>query len=270
MISTTTSNKIKNLILFIAGILIIVIFISIIGLIKDNQVVFPSVFKIMESFFSLLGNGKTYQFIGISILDFIIALLVSSILGLGLGILSGFNDIAKGILKPFMIVFRSLPMVIIIVIIMLTIPNSNYRYVPTVSTTIALIPILYEATSVGIRRIDRTYNDVWRLNSNLNLKVIANVHLPLISGYLKQAIITAIGLGIKMVITTEFIAGVRNTLGVAIFNSKISVEYSEVYAYALILILIVVVVELVPSFVFYLIKKIKNKKKMKEYEALIK
>ena len=181
MISTTTSNKIKNLILFVAGILIIVIIISLIGLIKDNSIVFPSVFEITNTFFSLLGKGETYKYIGITLLDFIIALICSSILGLGFGILSGFNDVSRGILRPFMIVFRSMPMVIIIVIIMLTIPNDNYRYVPIVSTAIALIPILYEAVSEGIRRIDSTYNDVWRLNSKLNLKVIFNVHLPLIT-----------------------------------------------------------------------------------------
>ena len=259
MISTTTSKKIKNLILFVAGILIFIIIISLIGIIKDNKVVFPSVFEITDTFFELLKKGDTYKYVGITLLDFVIALLFSSIIGLGFGILSGFNDISKGILRPFMIVFRSMPMVIIIVIIMLTIPNDNYRYVPIVSTSIALIPILYEAVSEGIRRIDSSFNDVWRLNSKLNAKVIFNVHLPLISGYLKQAIITAIGLGIKMIVTTEFIAGVRNTMGTAIFNSKSLVEYKEIYAYALILIILVVLVELIPDLIVFVVKMIKEK-----------
>lgn len=261
MISTTTSKKIKNLILFVAGIIIILLLISLIGLIKDNSIVFPSVWEIIKAFFKILGDGNTYKYIGITILDFLIVILISSILGIGLGILSGFNDYSKGILKPFIIIARSMPMVIIIVIIMLTIPNDNYRYVPIVSTTIALIPILYEAVSEGIRRIDSTYNDVWRLNSKLNSKVIFNVHLPLISGYLKQAFITAIGLGIKMIVTTEFIAGVRNTLGVAIFDAKTLVEYSTIYAYGLLLVIIVVLVEWLPFAVYKLIKKILINKK---------
>ena len=260
MTSTTTSNKIKNLILFVIGIALIVLVITIIGLIKNNPIVFPNAIDIMSTFFGLLGNGKTYLFIGTTILDFVIVILASSIIGLSLGILSGFNDIARGILKPFMIISRSMPMIIIIVIIMLTIPNNNYRYVPIVSTTIALIPILYEATCEGIRRIDPFYNDVWKLNSKLNTKVIFNVHLPLISGYLKQAIVTAIGLGLKMIVTTEYIAGVRNTLGVAVFDSKTVIEYKEVYAYALMLILIVVFFEWVPFGIIKLIKFIINKK----------
>jgi len=260
MISTTTSKKIKNLILFVAGIIIILLLISLIGLIKDNKIVFPSIWEIFNAFFRLLGTGSTYKYIGTTILDFIIIILVSSIIGIGLGILSGFNDISKGILKPFMIIGRSMPMVIIIVIIMLTIPNDNYRYVPIVSTIIALIPILYEAVSEGIRRIDSTYNDVWRLNSNLNLKVICNVHMPLIGGYLKQAFVNAIGLGIKMIVTTEFIAGVRNTLGVAIFDSKVLVEYTEIYAYAIILVLLVVFLEWVPFGIIKLVKYLINKK----------
>ncbi|MBR6071532.1 MAG: ABC transporter permease subunit [Acholeplasmatales bacterium] len=269
MISTTTSKKIKNLILFVAGILIILLLISLIGLIKDNPIVFPSVLDIFKSFFKLLGDGNTYKYIGITILDFIIVIIASSIIGIGLGILSGFSDISNGLLKPFMIVARSMPMVIIIVIIMLTVPNDNYRYVPIVSTAIALIPILYESVSEGIRRIDSTYNDVWRLNSKLNFKVITNVHLPLISGYLKQAFITAIGLGIKMIVTTEFIAGVRNTLGIAIFDAKTLVEYSEIYAYGLLLVIIVVIAEWLPFGIIKLVKYIisKNKKNNKTSET---
>ena len=270
MNSTTASKRIQNLILFVVGVIIFLLLISLIGLIKNNPVVFPSIFDIFSSFFKLLGDGNTYKYIGITLLDFVIVISVSSILAIGFGILAGFNDIARGILKPFMIIFRSLPMVIIIVIIMLTIPNNNYRYVPIVSTTMALIPILYEATCEGIRRIDPFYNDVWRLNSKMNLKVITHVHLPLISGYLKQGFVNAIGFGIKMIVTTEFIAGVRNTLGVAIYNSRLDVEYSSIYAYALLLVLIVVFFEYIPFLIIKLVKRVidnKSKKKEKEIET---
>ena len=260
MISTTQSKKIQNLILFIAGILIIVILISIIGLIKNNEVVFPKATTIMEAFFRLLSTGETYKYIGITILDFSIALLVSSILGLGLGIIAGFNDVFLGIMKPLIMILRSLPMIILIVIFMLTVPNDNYRYVPIISTSLALMPILYEAVSTGIRGIDRYYNDVWRLNSNLNAKVILNVHLPLIKGYLKQAFVNSIGFGIKMIVTTEFVAGVRNTLGTAIFNSKVLIEYADIYAYSLILIIIVLLFEMIPNLVLFIINKYKIKK----------
>ncbi len=264
MDSITTNKRIKNLILFVVGIIIILLVISLIGLIKNNPIIFPSIIEIFKSLGLLLVDGKTYLYIGTTILDFIIVLSVSSILALGFGILAGFNDIARGILKPFMIIARSLPMIIIIVIIMLTIPNDNYRFVPIVSTTIALVPIIYEATSEGIRRIERPYNDVWRLNSNLNFMVITRVHLPLISGYLKQAFVTAIGFGIKMIVTTEFISGVRHTLGVAIFDARLDVEYSKIYAYAIILVLLVVLFEWLPFLIYKLIKLIINKKKKEE------
>ena len=45
---TTTSKKLQNLILFVAGIIIILLIISLIGLIKDNPIVFPSISKITK------------------------------------------------------------------------------------------------------------------------------------------------------------------------------------------------------------------------------
>ena len=64
-----------------------------------------------------------------------------------------------------------------------------------------------------------------------------------------------------MIVTTEFIAGVRNTMGTAIFNSKTLVEYNEIYAYALILIILVVLVELLPSLIVFVVRRLKNKSK---------
>ena len=144
MISTTASKKIKNLILFVVGVIIVLILITLIGMIKDNPIIFPSAVEIINKLFDLLGRGETYKFIGITILDFSLAFIISLILGFSLGILSGFNDISKGVLNPIMIILRSLPMIVLIVIIMLTIPGRNYRYVPIVSTSLALIPLIYE------------------------------------------------------------------------------------------------------------------------------
>lgn len=252
MISTTDyKTRIKNLILFVAGLLIAALIITIIGIIKNNSIIFPSLIDIFGEFFRLLGTGSTYKFIGITLVDFIIVMLLSTIIGMTLGTLSGMNSICKGLVRPFLIIFRSMPMIVLIVIIMLTVPTNNYRYVPIIATTIALVPITAEAIAEGMARVDKTYIDVYKLNSNMSPRVVFKVYYPLCAGYIKQAIVNAIGIGIKIIVTTEYIAGVRNTLGVAVFNAKIEVEYAEIYAWAIILIIIVLVFEAIPTLISY-------------------
>ena len=94
MISTTDyKTRIKNLILFVAGLLIAALIITIIGIIKNNSIIFPSLIDIFGEFFRLLGTGSTYKFIGITLVDFIIVMLLSTIIGMTLGTLSGMNSI---------------------------------------------------------------------------------------------------------------------------------------------------------------------------------
>lgn len=260
MTSTTTSNKIKNIILYCVGIVIVLLIISLIGLIKDNSIVFPSAFEIIKSFFGLFSQGDTYIFIGNTLLDFIISLLFSIIIGFSLGTLAGFNNNVRMVLKPLMVMLRSLPMIILIVIVMLIIPNNNYRHVPYIATTLTITPIIYEGIAEGIKGVDRQYIDVYRLNSNLNTKVIFRVYYPLIKGYINQALVNAIGMGIKIIVACEYLAGIRNTLGNAIYNSKILIEYTDIYAYAILLVLIVVLVELLPKLIICIINAIKRRK----------
>lgn len=259
MNSTTVSNKIKNLILYCIGIIIIILIISLIGIIKDNSIIFPSFGTIMSRFFGLFSEGNTYRFIWNTILDFIIVLLCSVIIGFTLGTLAGLNTVVRGILKPLMTMLRSIPVIVLIVIVMLAFPQDSYRHVPIIASTLITIPIIYEAIAEGIINIDKQYIDAYRLCSNLNARVLIKIYYPLISGYIKQAMVNAIGIGIKTIVATEYLSGIRYTLGNAIYNSRINVEYDYVYAYALLMILLVIFIELIPSIIMFIIKCVKNK-----------
>jgi ABC-type nitrate/sulfonate/bicarbonate transport system permease component len=58
--------------------------------------------------------------------------------------------------------------------------------------------------------------------------VLWNVHLPLMTGYLKQAYISAVGMGLKMVVSTEYLVQTKNSLGKAINTSIYFNEYEVV------------------------------------------
>ena len=87
------------------------------------------------------------------------------------------------------------------------------------------------------------------MNSSLNLRVLGNVHLPLMAGYLKQSWVNAVGMGLKVAVTTEYLVQARDSLGKAVYSSAYFNEYAEIYAYALIMILLAVLVSEVPKWI---------------------
>ena len=142
-----------------------------------------------------------------------------------------------------MVFLRSIPMVVLVVIIMVL---TKYERVPLIATSLLLIPLISEAVCEGVLNIDRELIDVYRLNSGFNLRVLLSVYLPLMTGFLKQAYVSAVGMGLKMVVSTEYLVQTKNSLEKAINTSIYFNEYEEIYAFALIMILLVVIISKIP------------------------
>ena len=76
--------------------------------------------------------------------------------------------------------------------------------------------------------------------------MLCHVYLPLISGYTRPAFFNAAGMGLKVVVSAEYLVQTRNSLGKAVYSSSYFLEYADIYAYALIMILIVLLMTEIP------------------------
>lgn len=249
-------KNIKNTLYYCLGIIFFAVVLQLVSSSIDKDLFFPSMPTIFKDFFKLLGNTNTYLCIINTIKHLIISLLLSIVLGSALGILASINDRIYLILKPVMTFFRILPIIIFIVILLLFL---DYDNVPVATSVLILVPMFYEGTYQGIKNIDNALLDVYKLNSRLSLKVITRVYLPLISTNLKTVFINAIGMGIKVIVTTEYFSGINNTIGKAINDARVNLDYSHIYAYSFILIIVVILVEALPKILIYLYNLIKYK-----------
>ena len=221
-------NKRSQTLVFCLGILLVGLLVQLAGSLRGDRLIFPGVGQILAVFFRLLGET-----------------------GLLLGLAEGFSPFVRNLLRPLMITLRSLPMIVLVILIMVL---ANYSLVPLIATSLVLIPILSEAVCEGLLSIEPELLDVYRMNSSLNLRVLGNVHLPLMAGYLKQSWVNAVGMGLKVAVTTEYLVQSRNSLGKAVFSSLFNSEYAEIYAWALIMILLILVLTGIPPLIRKLVR----------------
>ena len=250
-----TQNKRSRTLAFCLGILLTGALVQIAGSLRGDNLIFPGVGQILSVFFRLLGERSTWQRIGVTLLHLAGALALSALLGLLLGLAEGFSPFVRNLLKPLMIALRSLPMIILAIMIMVLV---NYRAVPLIATSLVLIPLLSEAVCEGLLSIEPELLDVYRMNSSLTPRVLWNVHLPLMAGYLKQSWINAVGMGLKVSVTTEYLVQSRNSLGRAVYSSLFNSEYAEIYAWALIMILLILTLTGLPPLIGLLAGKLRN------------
>ena len=244
MKNTDNRKKIKEITAYCLGLLLMGMLIQAASRMKGDALVFPGVPRILSAFFRLISTEKTWLQIGVTLGHLVQTLAVSTAAGILLGLLQGLNGFVYRMLRPLTAFLRAIPMIVLTVIIMVM---TSYGRVPVTAGSLILIPMIAEAACEGCRRIEPELIDVYRLNSGLNFRVLLQVYLPLMGGYLKQAWFNAAGMGIRVVITTEYLVQTRDSLGKAVFTSGYFFEYDEIYAYALIMILMVLLLSEAPK-----------------------
>ena len=257
MRSTMVPSKTKDSLAFCLGIVLIGAVLQAASAMKGDALVFPGVGEILRAFVRLMGQGKTYALIWTTMKHLIVSMAISTGLGIILGLMQGMIPFVRSLMKPLMILLRSMPMVILIVIIMVV---TDYSRVPMIASSIILTPMIAEAACEGCLRIDKELIDVYRMNANFNGRVMLRVYLPLMAGYLRQAYVNAVGMGVKLAVSTEYLVQTKNSLGKAVHTSAYFYEYQDIYAYALVMILLVLVVSEGPVWLGKTVAKVKNKK----------
>ena len=158
------TGRLADVVSLILGIVLVFALLQVFGSLKGDRLVFPGVGEILKAFGRLLISGHTYLLIGTTLRHLMLALLFSTVIGVGIGLLEGMFDVVWHLFRPLMILLRSIPMIVLIVIIMVL---TKYERVPVIATTLVLVPLISEATNEGCRGIDQDLIDVYRMNSSL-------------------------------------------------------------------------------------------------------
>ena len=257
-------SKTKDTLTFCLGILLIGGLVQLAGWMKGDDIVFPGVDEILKAFGRLVTTGKTYQLIWTTMKHLLMVLAASTAIGVALGLMQGMCRFLRTLLTPLMIFLRSLPMIVLIITVMVVV---KYRYVPVIASTLIVMPIISEATCEGCLRIDRELIDVYRMNSGFNLRVLWHVYLPLMAGYLRQAYTNAVGMGVKLAVTAEYLVQTRDSLGKAVHSSLANSDFQDIYAYALVMILLVLMITEVPVWIGRGVGWLKRTRSAKPYQA---
>lgn len=251
----------KEALLYALGIVLIGFIFQILSWIKNNDFFLPNVFDILGAFFLELGESKTWIGILNTILNVVLTILMSFIIGTIFAVFAFKFDIVYKILKPLMMLFRFIPIVIIIDLLFYML-YKEYNLMLYISVCSFLVPMIYEALYQGIKSIDKSYIDVYKLHSSFNLKILFRVYFPLSLGACKSAFLNAIGIGIKICLSVEFMCSLRNTLGYLIKYEIGAMDgYTRLYGYIIILILVSIILELIPLLIGFIYKKYKYRER---------
>ncbi|MCR3906674.1 MAG: ABC transporter permease subunit [Tenericutes bacterium] len=209
-------------------------------IIVDHPLLLPSPYQVLIAIKDILTNDKEISIIGISLLRLLISIVLSSLLGITLGVLSGLNKNIEMVFKPHVTLLKTIPILSIIVILLILF---GYTYAPYIITFLMLFPLFYQASNEGVKSIDKELIDVYHLEKHNIYLGIKYLYLPMIKPYLFLAFFQSFGLGLKVLVMAEYLSQTKNSIGNALYIAKVNLEYDFVFAWSVILILITLIVE---------------------------
>ena len=239
MMSSIIKNKNTY---FWLGVIFILVGWTILSAIINNDYVVPSIDLVLNALGKLICEKHTYLVLLNTLLRVFVAILACLVMGLLVGSLSYCSSRFEYFVKPIIILFKSLPLVVMIVLILLQFTeNMAVFYI----VSVVVFPVMYEATLNGLRTVDTGIIEDIRMVSNINFKVILNIHLKLALPSIITGIIQSFGLGLKVLVMAEYISQPEYSIGREIvFYNDIAVDKSYVFAWSFILIVFIIIFEL--------------------------
>lgn len=208
--------------------------------IVDNSIVIPKISEVFQALGSMLRTKQTYVVIFNTLSRLIITVGISFGIALFLSIVATSIKVVKEFLKPIMALMRTIPVAAIIIILLIIFGNTKSPYI---ITSLVILPIMYEGILVSFENIDQGIIDEVRMLSKLNYKVAKDIYIPIITPQILSTLVATIGLGLKVMVMSEFIAQPNHTIGYMMLQEKNFLEMANVFAWTIILIIFVLIVE---------------------------
>ncbi|HHW90143.1 MAG TPA: ABC transporter permease subunit [Clostridiales bacterium] len=236
------AKKHYSFIYIILGIMFLLALWTVLQKIINNNLVVPDIPSVFRAFLALLKQSKTYFIILKTIGRLIITLIFCAALTLILSYFSYKFEWFENFIKPFFSIMRTVPVVSLIIILLFLAGNDISPYF---ITALVILPVMYEGILSGFLAIDDTLKDELRLLSSVNFKIIMSVFIPMTLPYLIASFLQSFGLGLKVMVMSEFIAQPKDTIGYVMLQERIYLDTADIFAWTIIMALFVFLVELV-------------------------
>jgi len=209
-------------------------------LIIDHPILMPSILETTKSLFGLLVEKEALLSITTTFLRLMVSVGFSFLLSLILSFLSYKFKLVETFMNPYMVLFKTVPLVSVILILYVLV---HFRVAPYIITMLMIVPIFYQVFLSGLKGIDQTYIDIYLLEDNKTNTSIKYLYYPLIKPYIIIGLLQAVGLGIKVLVMAEFITQSRSGIGRLIYDAKINLDYATIYAITILLIVVAYLIE---------------------------
>lgn len=228
-----TSNKIYSVLSCVS--LIIIWWAA--ALMIQKTYILPSPLIVGKTTWGLLTTLSTYTVILGTLMRVVVCIGLSFFFGGLLAVLAHFIQPIRYMLKPLLLIVRTLPTIVIIVYVILWMSKA---WSPIFVTFLVTFPIVYTNVLEGLDRVPQDFIEMAKVYQLTLKKRLKALYIPSIFPYIKASLAAVTNLALKVVIASEVLSQTSHSIGRHFQVAKINIETDVVFAWALITIFLAV------------------------------
>ena len=205
-----------------------------------NELLLPSPLQVLCRLFVLAQGAEFWRTVFRSILRVLAGISTATMLGVLLAALTEKSRAARLLLAPLMTVIKSTPVASFIILALIWLGRD---ILPMVITGLMVLPVVWANVSAGIAGQDPRLLEMAAVYQLNRMSVLRNITLPTVLPYFRSALSSALGLGWRAGIAAEVLTVPQLSIGRRIYESKLDLETTELFAWTLTVILLSLLIE---------------------------
>lgn len=230
----------KSYVYSTSGILLLVLAWIIVSTIANDSLIFPTIDQIFKAIVDIFSEIANLKYIGLDIIRIIFSIIVSFVASIiVIFIYIKFKN-SYHFLKPILVFFKTIPVVAISIFIWLLVGGKN---VPIITTVLVTIPVIIQGLVGAIDSMDQNLVDELKMVNNNHFIAFFKVYLPYLLPYIFISFFQTFGLGLKVMVTSEYLSQTNNSIGKALYNAQSNIALDVILAWSIIIIVFVGICE---------------------------
>ena len=230
-ISTTEKRRIY----YIAAVLVWIVVWAVLSALVGEEIFLPSPLSVIKSLFSLIPRSSFWKAVGFTLSRVIAGIVLSSVIASLLAVLSSFSGKLEILLSPLVKAVRSIPVASVIILVLLWVKSRNLS---VVISSLVVFPVIYTSVLSGMKNTSPLLIEMASNYSVGRRKRIRYIYIPSVFPYLRTGMRTAVGFAWKSAVAAEVIGLPKNSIGTALYEAKIYLLTSDLFAWTLVIVIL--------------------------------
>lgn len=228
---------------FVRGALTLAFWVAVwaaLALLVHRELLLPAPWVVVRRLGELAATAAFWRITAVSIGRVLLGITAAVALGTGMAVACSVSKTADALLRPLMTVVKSTPVASFVVLALVWIARD---WLPVFISLLMVLPVVWSNVCIGIRSTDPALLELARVYGWPRGRILRRIYLPGVRPHFLAALRSGIGFGWKSAIAAEVLTVPRSAIGRMIYESKLYLQTTDLFAWTLAVILLSVGLE---------------------------